>query len=238
MTLRMVLFLGGESRDEKERQFWYNSRMRKDILPSDYEAFLQSIKTRVQQAQFQALIAVNKELIFLYWHIGRGILERQEKQGWGTGVIGQLSHDLHAAFPQMKGFSLRNLGYMKAFALAYPDEQILQEVLAKLTWYHHIALLEKVKDENERLWYMQKTIEHGWSRNVLVHQINTGLYQRKGKAITNFQSTLPALQSDLANDVLKDPYISGPRSRSPHLTPCCIRCRYAHIEAQTLLLSL
>src|SRR2546421_2070815 len=166
--------------------------MNKDILPSDYEAFLQSIKARVQQAQFQALVAVNKELIFLYWHIGRGILERQEKQGWGTKVIDHLSEDLHHAFPQMKGFSPRNLKYMRAFAEAYPDEQFVQVVLAQITWYHHIALLEKVKDEKERVWYIQKTVEHGWSRNVLVHQINTDLYQRQGKAITNFQSSLPA----------------------------------------------
>lgn len=181
--------------------------MSKDILPSDYEAFLQSIKTQVQQAQLQALVAVNKELILLYWHIGRGILERQEKQGWGTRVIEQLSRDLHAAFSQIKGFSLRNLGYMKVFAKAYPDEQILQQVVAKLPWGHNIVLLEKVKDETERFWYIQKTIEHGWSRNVLVHQINTNLYQRQGKAITNFQSTLPALQSDLAHNIIKDPYV-------------------------------
>ncbi len=181
--------------------------MSKDILPSDYEAFLQSIKTQVQQAQLQALVAVNKELILLYWHIGRDILERQERQGWGTRVIEQLSRDLHAAFPQIKGFSLRNLGYMKVFAKAYPDEQILQQVVAKLPWGHNIILLEKVKDETERFWYIQKTIEHGWSRNVLVHQINTDLYRRQGKAITNFQSTLPALQSDLAHNIIKDPYV-------------------------------
>jgi predicted nuclease of restriction endonuclease-like (RecB) superfamily len=178
-----------------------------DILPSDYQSFLQGIKTRVQQAQLQAVVAVNKELILLYWQIGKAILTRQQREGWGTGVIDRLSADLHAAFPQMKGFSPRNLGYMKAFANTYPDETILQEVLAKLSWYHHITLLEKVKDEQERLWYIQQTIEHGWSRNVLLHHIDTHLFQRQGKAVTNFPTTLPTLTSDLATDMLKDPYV-------------------------------
>src|SRR5260370_18286148 len=185
----------------------YNSDMNKDILPSDYEAFLQGIKTRVQQAQFQALLAVNTELILLYWHIGRAILERQEKQGWGTGVIDQLSRDLHAAFPQMKGFSPRNLGYMKVLAQTYPDESILQRCVAKIPWRHNIALLEKLKDNEERFWYIEQIIQHGWTRDVLVHQIATGLHQRKGKAITNFQSTLPTVQSTLPHEVLKDPYV-------------------------------
>jgi len=169
--------------------------MRQDILPSGYEWFLHSIKMQVQQVQLQALVAVNKELLFLYWHIGKAMLERQREQGWGAKVIDHLSEDLHHAFPQMKGFFPRNLKYMRAFAEAYPDEQFVQAALAQITWYHHIALLEKVKDEKERLWSIQKTVEHGWSRNVLVHQISTVLYQRQGKAITNFQATLPALQS-------------------------------------------
>jgi predicted nuclease of restriction endonuclease-like (RecB) superfamily len=178
-----------------------------DILSSDYQAFLRSIKTRVQQAQLRAVVAVNKELILLYWYIGKEILARQHKERWGTGVIERLSTDLHAAFPQMKGFSPRNLGYMKTFANTYPDETILQEVLAKITWYHHITLLEKVKDEQERLWYIQQAIEHGWSRNVLAHHIDTQLFHRRGNAVTNFKTTLPALDSDLATDVLKDPYV-------------------------------
>jgi predicted nuclease of restriction endonuclease-like (RecB) superfamily len=178
-----------------------------DILPSDYHSFLRSIKTRVRQAQLQAVVAVNKELILLYWYIGKEILARQHKEGWGAGVIERLSTDLHAAFPQMRGFSPRNLGYMKTFANTYPDETILQEVLAKITWYHHITLIEKVKDEQERLWYIQRTIEEGWSRNVLAHHIDTQLFHRKGNAVTNFKTTLPAVNSDLARDVLKDPYV-------------------------------
>src|SRR6266568_1244463 len=181
--------------------------MTNELIPSDYQAFLQSIKTRVQQAQLKALVAVNRELILLYWQIGRGILERQEQQGWGAGVIDQLSRDLHAAFPEMRGFSLRNLKYMRAFAAAYPDESIVQQLVAQLPWGHNIVLLEKVKDEKERLWYIEHAIVHGWSRSILEIQIETGLFQRKGKALTNFKSTLPALQSDLAQDVLNDPYV-------------------------------
>jgi predicted nuclease of restriction endonuclease-like (RecB) superfamily len=178
-----------------------------DILPSDYQAFLRNIKTRVQQAQLRAVVAVNKELILLYWYIGKEILARQEKEGWGTQVIDRLSADLHAPFPQLKGFSVRNLKYMRSFAETYPKQQFVQEALAQITWYHHITLIEKVKDEQERLWYIQQTIEHGWSRNVLLHHIDTSLFHRKGTAVTNFKTTLPALDSDLATDVLKDPYV-------------------------------
>jgi predicted nuclease of restriction endonuclease-like (RecB) superfamily len=165
-------------------------RMTDELLPTDYQMFLHSIKTRVQQAQFQAVLSVNKELILLYWYIGKEILIRQEKEGWGSNVIGRLSRDLHAAFPQMKGFSLRNLKYMRALAATYQDEAIVQQAVAQLPWGHNIILLEQVKDDQERLWYMQQTIEHGWSRNILEIQIESGLFQRKGKALTNFKSTL------------------------------------------------
>src|SRR5260370_13793835 len=181
--------------------------MSKDMLPSDYEAFLQSIKTRVQPAQVQALVAVNKELILLYWHIGRSILDQQKEQGWGAKVIDHLAKDLHHAFPQMKGFSPRNLKYMRAFAQAYPDLSFVQTVSAQITWSHNIVLLDKVKESETREWYTQQVIAQGWSVRVLETQVGTRLYQRQGKAITTFQSALPSLRSDLANDVLKDPYI-------------------------------
>jgi predicted nuclease of restriction endonuclease-like (RecB) superfamily len=142
--------------------------MANNIVPAEYQAFLQNIKTQVQQAQLKAVMAVNKELILLYWHIGKEILKRQDTEGWGTGVIDRLSNDLHAAFPQMRGFSVRNLKYMRAFAETYPDVSIVQTVSAQLTWSHNIALLDKVKDENERLWYMQQSIEHGWSLSILI----------------------------------------------------------------------
>jgi predicted nuclease of restriction endonuclease-like (RecB) superfamily len=181
--------------------------MTNEMLPSDYQTFLHSIKTRVQQAQLHAVLAVNKELVLLYWHIGRSILERQKAQGWGAKVIDQLAADLHRTFPQMRGFSERNLKYMRAFAQAYPDESFVQQPAAQIPWFHHCILLDKVKDEQERRWYIQQTIEHGWSRNILEIQIETGLFQRKGKALTNFKYTLPSLQSDLAHDALKDPYV-------------------------------
>lgn len=180
----------------------------KDKSPStqSYAALLTSIKERIQTAQVRAAVAVNQELMLLYWGIGREILARQEQEGWGKNVIPRLSQDLSSAFPEMKGLSPRNLGYMKAFAEAWPDEAILQEPLAKLTWFHNLTLLEKIKPQEERLWYARAAIEHGWSRNVLVIQIEGGLYQRQGKAITNFTKTLPAPQSDLAQQLLKDPY--------------------------------
>jgi predicted nuclease of restriction endonuclease-like (RecB) superfamily len=178
-----------------------------DILPAEYQAFLHNIKTRVQQAQLKAVVAVNQELIVLYWQIGKEILERQEQEGWGTKVIDRLSADLHAAFPQMKGFSPRNLKYMRAFAKAYPDQPFVQQVAAQIPWFHHCVLLDKLPAHDERLWYLQQTMEHGWSRNILELQIETRLYQRKGKAQTNFQTILPALDSDLATDILKDPYV-------------------------------
>ncbi len=181
--------------------------MGKDLLPSDYHAFLATIKIRVQQAQLRAVIAANTELILLYWQIGKAILERQQEEGWGAKVIDHLSADLHAAFPQMKGFSVRNLKYMRAFAEAYPDISFVQTVSAQITWSHNTALLDKVKDSQERAWYMQQAIEYGWSLNVLEMQIETGLFHRKGKALTNFKHTLPELDSDLAQDVLKDPYV-------------------------------
>jgi predicted nuclease of restriction endonuclease-like (RecB) superfamily len=167
-----------------------------ETLPSNYQAFLQSIKARVQQAQLKAVVAVNIELIVLYWHIGREILERQEQEGWGTKVIDRLSADLHAAFPQMKGFSPRNLGYMKRFAQTYPDESILQQAVAKLPWGHNILVLEKVTNATERLWYIEHALRYGWSRNALELQIETKLYHRQGKALTNFPQTLPAVDSD------------------------------------------
>jgi predicted nuclease of restriction endonuclease-like (RecB) superfamily len=174
-------------------------------ISRDYEDFLRDLKERIRTAQVRAALAVNRELVLLYWQIGCDILSRQHQQGWGAKVIEKLSKDLQQEFPDMKGFSSRNLKYMRTFAEAYP-EQIVQEVLAQITWYHNIALLEKLKSQEKRLWYARYTVEYGWSRNVLVHQIETRLYDRQGKATTNFDRTLPKPQSDLARQLLKDPY--------------------------------
>ncbi|RKY66318.1 MAG: DUF1016 domain-containing protein [Candidatus Latescibacterota bacterium] len=186
-------------------------------LPAGYVELLEDLKRRIREARVRAALSVNRELVLLYWHIGREILKRQKQEGWGAKVIERLARDLRREFPDMKGFSPRNLKYMRAFAEAYPDEQFVQEVLAQITWYHNITLLEKVKDPTERAWYIQQTIEHGWSRNVLVHQIESGLYHRQGRAITNFERTLPAPQSDLARSLIKDPYVFDFLSLGPEV---------------------
>jgi predicted nuclease of restriction endonuclease-like (RecB) superfamily len=180
--------------------------MGNELVPPRYDVFLADLKERIRTAQVKAALAVNQELVILYWRIGRDILIRQSEEGWGAKVIDRLSHDLRRAFPEMKGFSARNLKYMRALAEANPDETFVQEVLAQITWYHNITLLDKIRDADERLWYIRHTIEHGWSRNVLVHQIDSDLYNRQGKAQTNFSRTLPKPQSDLAEQLLKDPY--------------------------------
>ncbi len=174
---------------------------------AEYSSFLTDIKKRIQSAQIRAVLSVNHELVSLYWHIGSEILVRQEKLGWGAKVIDSVSEDLIRAFPDVKGFSQRNLKYMRAFAEAYRDEAIVQGVLAQISWYHHITLLDKVKEPAQREWYIRKTVENGWSRNVLVHQIESGLFHREGKAITNFSQNLPAPQSDLVQQMMKDPYV-------------------------------
>ena len=177
------------------------------LPPEGYKEWLKEVKERIRSAQQRAVLAANSEMIILYWQLGRDILYRQSQQGWGAKVVNRLSDDLRREFPELKGFSPRNLNYMLAFAKAWPTDAILQEPLAKLPWYHHIALLDKVRNGDEREWYAQAAIENGWARAVLVHQIESGLYHRLGKAITNFDKQLPAPQSELAQQTLKDPYI-------------------------------
>lgn len=172
-----------------------------------YQDWLNQLKTHIRSSQQRAILAVNRELVLLYWQIGKDILQRQTEQGWGAKVIEKLSKDLSAEFPEIKGFSTRNLKYMRKFAQEWQDFEFVQAVLAQLPWYHQIALLDKLKSAEQRIWYAQKTIEHGWSRNVLVHQIESGLLERTGQAVNNFSQTLPEIQSDLATQTFKDPYI-------------------------------
>lgn len=174
--------------------------------PEGYAGWLADLKDRIHTAQQRATLAVNRELVLLYWQIGRDILVRQAEQGWGAKVIERLSQDLRLAFPEMKGFSPRNLKYMRAFAEAWPELEFVQEVLAQLPWYHQLALLDKLPGPQTRKWYAAKAIEHNWSRNVLVMQIEARLLERSGKVVTNFDLTLPKPQSDLARESLKDPY--------------------------------
>ncbi len=177
-----------------------------DMLPDNYAKLLTELKQRIQQSQIKAALAVNKELVLLYWHIGKEILERQDRDGWGSKVITRLSNDLRKEFPTMKGLSRTNMLYMRSFAENWPDEQIVHQLAGQIPWFHNCALIDKVKDQKQRIWYIQQTIENGWSRNVLIHHIESNLYNRQGKAITNFSATLPASQSDLAHQLIKDPY--------------------------------
>lgn len=172
-----------------------------------YGDFLRDLKVRIRAAQVKAALAVNRELILLYWQIGEDLVLRQQSQNWGEGVIGRLAADLAAAFPGIEGFSSRNLHRMRAFYLAYSQEaQFVTQPVSQIPWGHNIVLIQKIKDNAERLWYAQQTVENGWSRAILVHQIESGLYRRQGQAVTNFAQTLPAPQSDLAQQLLKDPY--------------------------------
>ena len=182
------------------------SKIDREPAPDGYADWLVDLKARIHTAQQRATLSVNRELVLLYWCIGRDILGRQLHQGWGAKVVDRLSHDLRAAFPFMKGFSPRNLKYMRAFAQAWPDAKFVQEVLAQLPWYHQLALLDKLSGTDDRRWYAQKAISQSWSRNVLVMHIESQLKSRSGMAVHNFAANLPAAQSDLARESLKDPY--------------------------------
>jgi len=176
-------------------------------LSRGYGQLLADIKGRVRAAQIRAGLAANRELLALYWDIGRLILDRQKAEGWGAKVIDRLSRDLQNAFPGQQGFSPRNLKYMRAFAEAWPETVIVQQPVAQLPWGHHTILLNKLDITEDRLWYGAKAVEHGWSRDVLALQIESGLHTRQGKAVTNFKATLPPPQSDLAQQLTKDPYL-------------------------------
>ncbi|MBP9090202.1 DUF1016 family protein [bacterium] len=172
-----------------------------------YEPFLQKLKDRVRSVQLKAAVAVNTELIGLYWELGRSIVEQQEKSGWGEAVLEQLSNDLMTAFPGMKGFSRRNLYRIRGLYLAYKGEsEFVPQAVAQIPWGHNIVILEKLKEPVERNWYTIQTLHYGWSRAILTHQIESGLYKRQGKAISNFERALASPQSDLARETLKDPY--------------------------------
>jgi predicted nuclease of restriction endonuclease-like (RecB) superfamily len=174
--------------------------------PVGYPELLQELKTRIRTAQVRAALAVNRELVLLYWSIGRDILHRQGTEGWGTGVIDRLARDLQNEFPGIEGFSLRSLKYMRSFAAAWPEEPIVQQVAALLPWGHHMLLLDQTKDPATRLWYLRGAVEHGGSRNILIHMLKGRLHEREGKALTNFGRTLPPAGSDMAEQILRDPY--------------------------------
>lgn len=176
------------------------------MISKEYKIFLKEIKERILSSQIKAALAVNHELLTLYWEIGSKILLKQKNNGWGSKTVATLAKDLRSAFPDMKGFSLTNIKYMVQFAKVYPDFTISQQPVGQVPWGHNILLLQKLTSLEERLWYANQAIEHGWSRSVLLHWLERNLYKREGKSITNFKKTLPSPQSDLAHQALKDPY--------------------------------
>ena len=204
------------------------------LLPNGYAQWRKDIEHLIDTAKLHTALNVNVGTLTLYWNIGKSILHKQEQEGWGKQVIEQLSKDLISRYPDDRGYSKRNLGYMKSFAMQYPDFPFLQVPLAKLrelpilqatlaklesegkdfvqvplaqiSLYHHISLLPKVKDEAERAYYITETAQNGWSRDVMLLQIDNGYIHAKGHAINNFEQTLPPLQSDLARYIFKDPY--------------------------------
>jgi predicted nuclease of restriction endonuclease-like (RecB) superfamily len=176
-------------------------------LPTNYASTLAELKQRISESRLKTVLAANAGMIMAYWEMGRIILKRQESEGWGARVIDRLSADLRDAFPGMRGLSPRNLKYMRAFAATWPDKAIVQGPLAQITWYHNLALLEKLADPGSRLWYAQKTVEHGWSQPILCLKIEGLAHERQGRAINNFPATLPPTDSDMAAQVFKDPYL-------------------------------
>jgi predicted nuclease of restriction endonuclease-like (RecB) superfamily len=176
-------------------------------MPDSYSVFFKDLKKRIQQERLKVVLSANSALVMMYWDIGNSILQKQNNEGWGAKVIDRLSHDLKEAFPEMSGLSPRNLKYMRKFAESWPEKEIVQEVLAQITWYHNLALLEKLKESELRLWYARQTSNNGWSRNILVVQIETQLHERIGRSTNNFKIALPPIDSDMANQVFKDPYI-------------------------------
>ena len=174
--------------------------------PAGYPELLQELKSRIHAAQVRAALAVNRELVLLYWSIGREILDRQQAEGWGGKIIDRLARDLQNEFPGVEGYSARSLKYMRALAAAWPEESIVQQLIAQLPWGHNLRVLDRIKDRPTREWYLRAALEYGWSQNILVLQISSRLHEREGKSLTNFQRTLPPPGSDLAEQILKDPY--------------------------------
>ena len=180
--------------------------MENNIDISEYKQILESVKNEILKSQYKAMQVVNKELIFMYWHIGKIIVDNSK---WGNKFIDNLSIDLKLEFPEVTGFSVRNLKYMKKIAEEYPDFEFVQQVVAQIPWGHNIILIDKVKNIEERKWYIKQSIINGWSRSLLTMQIESKLYERQviAEKVTNFPTTLPDIQSDLAIQTMKDPYL-------------------------------
>lgn len=172
-----------------------------------YNQLLEELKTTIQQARLRAIVNVNTQMIKMYWDIGKSILARQNDKGWGAKVIDNLAKDLKTEFPDLKGISTRNLKYMRKFAFEYQDFAFVQRSVAQLSWGHNIVLMDKIKEQSMRIWYAQKVVEHGWTRDVMVHQIEANAHKVFGKLPNNFPAVLPLEQSEAVTNLLKDEYI-------------------------------
>jgi predicted nuclease of restriction endonuclease-like (RecB) superfamily len=185
----------------------FESTPAKSVMPAWYPELLASVSRQIHSGRTRAVSAANREMLLSYWAIGKQLAERESAEGWGSKVVTRLSADIRSAFPEAKGFSPRNLRYMKSFAVAWPDFPMLQQSVATLPWGHNVILLDKLADQADRVWYADQALAEGWSRSVLAVQIETRLHERSGKAITNFKATMPPSDSDLAQQSFKDPYV-------------------------------
>lgn len=176
-------------------------------MSDGYLQFIDDIKQKIRNQRIATVLNANADMICLYWKIGNAILNMQENEGWGAKVIDRMSRDIKESFPDMSGFSPRNINYMRQFAQAWPDFEFVQRSVAQIPWRTNTLLLDRLKDIESRTWYAKKTIENGWSRNILELQIQSGLMERSGKTVNNFQIALPPAESDLANQIFKDPYL-------------------------------
>ncbi len=176
-------------------------------MSDGYLDFIEKIKKEIQSQRISVVMTANASMICLYWNIGKAILDKQAEEGWGTKVIDRMSKDLKDAFPEMSGFSPRNIKYMRKFAECWPDYEIVQRVVAQIPWRTNRILLDKLSDMDSRIWYANKTVEYGWSSTILDLQIQSRLLERTGKTVNNFPVALPPLESDMANQIFKDPYL-------------------------------
>jgi predicted nuclease of restriction endonuclease-like (RecB) superfamily len=176
-------------------------------MPKNYRSFIENLKNQIRHERLKTVLSANASMVLMYWGIGKSILEQQNTEGWGTKVIDRMSYDLKEEFPDIAGFSPRNLKYMRKFAEEWPNIEIVQRTVAQIPWRSNITLLDKIKEPDLRLWYAQKTIENGFGKDMLVFQIESKLHQREGNAVSNFRNALPPEKSDLATQAFKDPYI-------------------------------
>lgn len=176
-------------------------------MSDTYLSFIDNIKNEIEKQRLSVVLSANASMICLYWNIGKAILNKQAEEGWGSKVIDRISKDINDAFPDMSGFSPRNIKYMRKFAEVWNDYEFMQRTAAQIPWRSNILLMDKLSNQDERVWYAQKTLENGWSRDVLALQVESRLIERSGKSVNNFPIALPPADSDMADQIFKDPYL-------------------------------